>query len=96
MDWRISWPGQTAPVVENLQEILDGMRLVERNPDEMVFASSDHRAIVELRWERKRKTWLLTAYRTPPAEGIVDVSGAAEGGRPASLPGERPQTSVTQ
>lgn len=49
-------------VLDNLQEILDDMRVVNRSDNRINLESDTHKAAVRLEWDGKRKNWLLTAF----------------------------------
>lgn len=50
-------------VVENLQEILDGMRIREQSNNRVQLESEKYKAAVRLSWNGKKKTWLLTEFK---------------------------------
>jgi hypothetical protein len=73
-------------VVDNLQEILDGMHVVSRSKNRINLESERYKAAIRLTWNDKAKTWLLTAFekeeatsptgkRTDTADSPMDLQG---------------------
>lgn len=50
-------------VLDNLQEILNDMRVVSRSKNRVNLESETHKAGVRLTWDGERKSWLLTAFK---------------------------------
>lgn len=50
-------------VLDNLQEILNDMRVVSSSKNRVNLESETHKAGVRLTWDGKRKSWLLTAFK---------------------------------
>lgn len=50
-------------VLDNLQEILDDMRVVSSSKNRVNLESETHKAGVRLTWDGERKSWLLTAFK---------------------------------
>ena len=50
-------------VLDNLQEILNDMRVVSSNKNRVNLESETHKAGVRLTWDGERKSWLLTAFK---------------------------------
>ncbi len=50
-------------VLDNLQEILNDMRVVSSSRNRVNLESETHKAGVRLTWDGKRKSWLLTAFK---------------------------------
>lgn len=50
-------------VIDNLQEILNDMRVVSRSKNRVNLESETHKAGVRLTWDGERKSWLLTAFK---------------------------------
>ena len=69
-------------VVDNLQELLDGMHVVSSSDNRIVLESDTHKAVVSKKLgDKKTEQWLLTAY---------EKKNAAKGG--SSDIGPKPQT----
>ena len=49
-------------VLENLQDILDEMKVVKRTDNRINLESEKYRAAVRLTWNEQSKTWLLTVF----------------------------------
>lgn len=64
-------------VLNNLQDILNGMQVTTRTGNRIQLESSTHQAAVRLTWDNERKTWLLTAFEkketSEPANSRTDV-----------------------
>lgn len=58
-------------VLDNLQGIIDDMKVVKKTSNRAQLESKTHKASVRLTWNGKQKNWLLTAY-----EKGSDVSGS--------------------
>lgn len=81
-------------VLANLQEILDGLKGVPEKSTNVykVLESDDHKALIRLDWDRKSKTWLLTAFEKKQKSGagsgtIADtaqISGQGDTARPTA------------
>lgn len=50
-------------VLDNLQEILNDMRVVSSSKNRVNLESEAHKAGVRLTWDGERKSWLLTAFK---------------------------------
>lgn len=50
-------------VLDNLQEILNDMRVVSSSKNRVNLKSETHKAGVRLTWNGERKSWLLTAFK---------------------------------
>lgn len=50
-------------VLDNLQEILNDMRVVSNSKNRVNLESETHKAGVRLTWDGERKSWLLTAFK---------------------------------
>lgn len=50
-------------VLDNLQEILNDMRVVLSSKNRVNLESETHKAGVRLTWDGERKSWLLTAFK---------------------------------
>lgn len=50
-------------VLDNLQEILNDMRVVSSSKNRVNLESETHKAGVRLTWDGGRKSWLLTAFK---------------------------------
>lgn len=50
-------------VLDNLQEILNDMRVVSSGKNRVNLESETHKAGVRLTWDGERKSWLLTAFK---------------------------------
>jgi site-specific DNA-cytosine methylase len=50
-------------VLDNLQEILNDMRVVSSSKNRVNLESETHKAEVRLTWDGERKSWLLTAFK---------------------------------
>lgn len=50
-------------VLDNLQEILNDMRVVSSSKNRVNLESETHKAGVRLTWDEERKSWLLTAFK---------------------------------
>lgn len=50
-------------VLDNLQEILNDMRVVSSSKNRVNLESKTHKACVRLTWDGERKSWLLNAFK---------------------------------
>lgn len=50
-------------VLDNLQDILNDMRVVSSSKNRVNLESETHKAGVRLTWDGERKSWLLTAFK---------------------------------
>lgn len=50
-------------VLDNLQEILNDMRVISSSKNRVNLESETHKAGVRLTWDGERKSWLLTAFK---------------------------------
>lgn len=50
-------------VLDNLQELLNDMRVVSSSKNRVNLESETHKAGVRLTWDGERKSWLLTAFK---------------------------------
>ena len=50
-------------ILDNLQEILNDMRVVSSSKNRVNLESETHKAGVRLTWDGERKSWLLTAFK---------------------------------
>ena len=72
-------------ILNNLQGVLDTLQEdKEKSTDAYkILTSPDHKAIVRMDWDRKAKTWLLTAYSIQEAPGAGTRADAAKPGEAA-------------
>lgn len=70
-------------VLDNLQEILNDMRVVSSSKNRVNLESETHKAGVRLTWDGERKSWLLTAFKkeTSASDKRTDTAATSlEGG----------------
>jgi len=68
-------------VVENLQNILDDMKVVMRSDNRIRLESDKYKAVVRLEYNNEAKNWLLTAYEKRGAtDTTTDTAGFRETG----------------
>jgi site-specific DNA-cytosine methylase len=69
-------------VLDNLQEILNDMRVVLRSKNRVNLESETHKAGVRLTWDGERKSWLLTAFKkeTSASDKRTDTAATSLGG----------------
>lgn len=63
-------------VLDNLQELLNEMKIVKRSENRINLESNTHKAAIRLEWDGVRKNWLLTAFEkeTPtPIDKTTDT-----------------------
>lgn len=62
-------------VVDNLQDIIDGMEIVSESDNRIVLESDTHKAVVSKEYQGEpREKWLLTAYEKKDASGgSIDI-----------------------
>lgn len=70
-------------VVDNLQEIIGGMKVTHSSDNRIVLESDTHKAVVsKMLGQEKTPQWLLTAYEKKPATGgISDIVPEPKGGK---------------
>ena len=71
-------------VVDNLQDIIDGMEIVQESDNRIKLESDTHFAVVSKEYKGEpREKWLLTAYEkketSEPANSRMDVESNLEG-----------------
>ncbi|MDY3911826.1 MAG: hypothetical protein SO000_01395, partial [Sodaliphilus sp.] len=70
-------------VLDNLQEILDGMHVTKRTENRVQLESDEYQAAVRLTWNGDEKIWLLTAFKkretSEPTNSRTDVDSNHEG-----------------
>lgn len=66
-------------VLDNLQEILNDMRVVSSSKNRVNLESETHKAGVRLTWDGERKSWLLTAFKkeTPASDKRTDTAATS-------------------
>lgn len=69
-------------VLDNLQEILNDMRVVSSSKNRVNLESETHKAGVRLTWDGERKSWLLTAFKkeTSASDKRTDTAATSLGG----------------
>lgn len=69
-------------VLDNLQEILNDMRVVLSSKNRVNLESETHKAGVRLTWDGERKSWLLTAFKkeTSASDKRTDTAATSLGG----------------
>ncbi len=67
-------------VVDDLQEVLNDMRITSRSDNRINLESGSHQASVRLDWDSERKTWLLTAFekKNSVSTNTTDTVGTLE------------------
>lgn len=71
-------------VADNLQNILDGMEIVQQSDNRIVLESGSHRAIISKDWKGQPvDNWLLTAYEKKGgvSGGSIDIGPEPTGGK---------------
>lgn len=58
-------------VLENLQEILNDMKVASRTENRVQLESDTHKASVRLTWNEQKKNWLLTAFEKKEASASI-------------------------
>ena len=70
-------------VLDNLQDILDGMSVTKRSKNRIQLEDANYQAAVRLTWNGEEKIWLLTAFKkkeTPePTNSRTDVDSNLNG-----------------
>ncbi len=59
-------------ILENLQEILNNMQVTKRTANRVQLENVTHKAAVRLTWNKREKTWLLTAFEKKEASAPID------------------------
>ena len=69
-------------VLDNLQEILDSMRVTKRSANRIKLESDSHQASVRLKWDNTKKNWLLTAFekKNSVSGNTTNTAETTEGG----------------
>ena len=70
-------------VLENLQEIINDMRVTKRSANRVQLESDTHQAAVRLTWDNKNKNWLLTAFekKNSVSDNTTDTGETSDGGK---------------
>ena len=70
-------------VLENLQEILDGMEIVKRTENRINLESTQYKAAVRLTWNEQSKTWLLTVFekKNSALDNTTDTGKTSDRGK---------------
>jgi hypothetical protein len=70
-------------VVDNLQEILDGMEETMRSSNRVQLESKEYKAGVRLTWNKKSKTWLLNMFKkeNSVSDNTTDTVGTSKGSK---------------
>ena len=70
-------------VVEDLQDILNDMKVVKKSENRIHLESEKYQAVVRLTWDAKRKTWLLTAFekKNSALDNTTDTGETNDGKR---------------
>ena len=78
-------------VLDNLQGVLDGMRVVQASDNRIILESDTHKAVVSNNWlgEKIGSQWLLTAYEkkgTDTSGGSIDIVPEPNGKQNGTAP----------
>ena len=78
-------------VLDNLQGVLDGMRVVQASDNRVILESDTHKAVVSNNWlgEKIGSQWLLTAYEkkgTDTSGGSIDIVPEPNGKQNGTAP----------
>ena len=70
-------------VLDNLQEIINDMRVTKRSANRVQLESDTHQAAVRLTWDNKSKNWLLTAFekKNSVSDNTTDTGETSNGGK---------------
>ena len=70
-------------VLDNLQEIINDMRVTKRSANRVQLESDTHQAAVRLTWDNKSKNWLLTAFekKNSVSDNTTDTGETSDGGK---------------
>lgn len=70
-------------VLENLQEIINDMRVTKRSANRVQLESDTHQAAVRLTWDNMSKNWLLTAFekKNSVSDNTTDTGETSNGGK---------------
>ena len=70
-------------VLDNLQEIINDMRVTKRSANRVQLESDTHQAAVRLTWDNKSKNWLLTAFekKNSVSDNTTDTGETSIGGK---------------
>ncbi len=70
-------------VLENLQEIINDMRVTKRSANRVQLESDTHQAAVRLTWDNQSKNWLLTAFekKNSVSDNTTDTGETSDGGK---------------
>ena len=70
-------------VLDNLQEIINDMRVTRRSANRVQLESDTHQAAVRLTWDNKSKNWLLTAFekKNSVSGNTTDTGETSNGGK---------------
>ena len=70
-------------VLDNLQEILDEMKVTQRSENRVQLESDTHQAAVRLTWDNVSKNWLLTAFekKNSAFDNTTDTGETSNGGK---------------
>lgn len=70
-------------VLDNLQEILNDMRVTARSANRVQLESETHQAAVRLTWDNENKNWLLTAFekKNSVSDNTTDTGETSNGGK---------------
>ena len=70
-------------VLDNLQEILDEMKVTQRSENRVQLESDTHQAAVRLTWDNVNKNWLLTAFEKKNSvfDNTTDTGETSNGGK---------------
>ena len=85
-------------VLDNLQGILDGMRVTKRSENRVQLENDEYQAAVRLTWNGNEKLWLLTAFRkketSEPTNSRTDVDSNLDGKSDDTAPRQSSDVSV--
>lgn len=65
-------------VLDNLQELLNEMKIVKRSENRINLESNTHKAAIRLEWDGVRKNWLLTAFEKEAPTPIDKTTDTGE------------------
>ena len=85
-------------VLDNLQGILDGMRVTKRSENRVQLENDKYQAAVRLTWNGNEKLWLLTAFKkketSEPTNSRTDVDSNLDGKSDDTAPRQSSDVSV--
>ena len=85
-------------VLDNLQGILDGMRVTKRSENRVQLENDEYQAAVRLTWNGNEKLWLLTAFKkketSEPTNSRTDVDSNLDGKSDDTAPRQSSDVSV--